>query len=338
LIGLGGGIALATIVALIFLSPLVYMVLTSLKSDAQMTASGVDAVPMSPVVFSYKGQDLPLYKVPTESGVRELALVQSSRRESVFLDPANPEGEQIKVPLRIATLEKVMRFDPHPETYSIAADEGHMNFQRALINTLAITLISSIGAITSASLVAYGFSRFRIPGSNILFLILMSTIILPPQVTLIPLYILFAQFGWIGTILPLVVPHFFANAYNVFLLRQYFMSIPNEMDEAAKVDGANPIQTFWHVILPQARTAILTVSIFHFVVIWGEYYNALIFTSGNRDAQPLSVALGRFQQLFTFQPNQMMAAAVLTMLIPLIIFFLGQRQFMQGIVTTGVEK
>lgn len=159
-----------------------------------------------------------------------LALLQSSRRESVFIDPANPNNPPISVPLRIATLEKVMRFDPHPETYAIASDEGHMNFPRALINTLAITLSSSIGAIASAALVAYGFLRFRIPGSNILFLVLMSTIILPPQVTLIPLYILFSQIGWIGTILPLVVPHFFSNAYNVFLLRQYFMSIPNEME------------------------------------------------------------------------------------------------------------
>jgi multiple sugar transport system permease protein len=314
------------------------MILTSLKSDKQLLSSAGDALPTSLVVFSYKGQDLPVYKVPTESGTKELALVKSSRSESVFIDPLHPDDPPITVKARAATLERASRLEPHPETYAIAADEDHMNFMRALINTLAITLISALGAITSAALVAYGFSRFRIPGSNILFMILMSTIILPPQVTLIPLYILFSQIGWVGTILPLIVPHFFSNAYNVFLLRQYFMSIPTEMDEAAKVDGANPLQTFWYVILPQARTAVLTVLLFHFTVIWGEYYNALIFTSGNRDAQPLSVALGRFQQLFTFQPNQMMAAAVLTMLVPLLLFFMAQRKFIQGIVVTGVEK
>ncbi len=338
LVGLGAGIMIATIVALIFISPLIYMLLTSLKSDTQLLSGASDAMPTTPVVFSYQGKALPVYKVPTSDGTKELALLQSSRKESVFVDPANPDLPPLTLPVRPAALERVTKLEPHPETYSIAADAGHMNFMRALINTLAVTLISLVGAISSASLVAYGFSRFNIPGGNILFLLLMSTIILPPQVTLIPLYILFSQIGWVGTILPLIVPHFFANAYNVFLLRQYFMSIPNEMDEAAKVDGASPLQTFWHVIVPQAWTAILTVSLFHFVVIWGEYYNALIFTSGNRDAQPLSVALGRFQQLFTFQPNQMMAAAVLTMIVPLIIFFLAQKKFVQGIVMTGVEK
>lgn len=338
LIGVGTGIMIATLVALIFLAPFSFMILTSLKSDKQLSASAGDAIPSSPVTFNYKGQDLPLYKVPIGDEIQELALVSGTRNESVFIDPANPDKPQISVKIRVAALQKVTRFDPHPETYTIAADEGHMNFPRALVNTLVITIVSAFGAIISASLVAYGFSRFRIPGSNIMFMILMSTIILPPQVTLIPLYILFSRIGWVGTILPLIVPHFFSNAYNVFLLRQYFMTIPTEMDEAAKVDGANPLQTFWFVIVPQARTAIVTVLLFHFTVIWGEYYNALIFTSGNRDAQPLSVALGRFQQLFTFQPNQMMAAAVLTMLVPLVIFFLAQRQFIQGIVMTGVEK
>jgi multiple sugar transport system permease protein len=338
LVGMGTAIMLATLIALIFLSPLTYMVLTSLKADAQVNATAGDALPTSAVTFLHEGKELPLYKVPTEQGIQQYALLDSTRNEATFIDPANPNAPPIVVKARLATLEKVRRIDLHPETYNVASAESHMNFPRALINTLAVTLISGFGAIVSAALVAYGFSRFSIPGANILFLLLMSTIILPPQVTLIPLYILFTKLGWVGTLLPLIVPHFFANAYNVFLLRQYFMSIPIDMDEAAKIDGASPLQTFLFVIVPQARTALITVSLFHFVVTWGEYYNALIFTQGNRDAQPLSVALGRFQQLFSFQPNQMMAAAVLTMVVPLFIFFLAQKKFIQGVVITGVDK
>jgi multiple sugar transport system permease protein len=338
LVGMGSAIMIATIIALIYLSPFAYMVLTSLKSDAQVNTTAGDALPTTSVTFLHEGKVLPLYKVPTEQGIQQYALLNSTRNEATFIDPANPSAPPIIVKARIATLEKVRQLELHPETYEIASNEGHMNFSRALVNTLAVALISGFGAIVSAALVAYGFSRFSIPGANVLFLMLMSTIILPPQVTLIPLYIMFTKLGWVGTLLPLIVPHFFANAYNVFLLRQYFMSIPTEMDEAAKIDGANPIQTFLYVIVPQARTAILTVSLFHFVVTWGEYYNALIFTQGNRDAQPLSVALGRFQQLFSFQPNQMMAAAVLTMLVPLFIFFLAQKKFIQGVVITGVDK
>jgi multiple sugar transport system permease protein len=155
---------------------------------------------------------------------------------------------------------------------------------------------------------------------------------------LIPTFIVFQKIGWTGTVLPLIIPHFFSNAYNVFLLRQYFMTIPTEMDEAAKVDGANPFQTFLWVIVPQARAALITVCLFHFLIIWSEFYNALIFTSGNKDAWPLSVALSAFQQQYSFQLNSMMAGALLTALAPLIIFFLAQRYFIQNIVITGVDK
>jgi len=336
LIGLGTALAIIAMVMIAFMAPMVYMVTTSFKSDAQMTDPTHPLLPQSTVTFSYQNKDLPEYNVPVDGTIRQLALLEGTRAQSTFIDPANPSGAPLILPIRALTLTKVTRFDPAPQTYQTAIDR--MDFPRALTNTLAITLISSIGAVTSAALVAYGFSRFRIPGGNILFLVLMATIILPQQVTIIPAFIIYQKISWTSTLLPLIVPHFFSNAYNVFLLRQYFMTIPNEMDEAAKVDGANPLQTFLYVIVPQARAALVTVALFHFLVIWSEFYNALIFTSGSQESQPLSVALNRFQQLRGGQPNQMMAGAVLTMLVPVIIFFLAQRTFTQGVVITGVDK
>ncbi|MEP7288125.1 MAG: carbohydrate ABC transporter permease [Chloroflexota bacterium] len=346
LIGIGTVFTVLTLLAIVYLAPLVYMITTSFKSEAQLNEPEKPLLPTTYATFSYQGQALPLYDVTQDGTTRRLALLQELNRSKkvILIDPQDPSSAQITLNDRLPVLREagvmkpVSYFDPKAEVYVTAADSTHMDFGRSFINTLAISGIGAIGAMVSASLVAYGFSRFRIPGANFLFLLLMATIILPPQVTLIPTYIVFQKIGWTGSLLPLIVPTFFSNAYNVFLLRQYFMGIPNEMDEAAKVDGASPIQTFLWVVVPQARAALITVFLFHFLVTWGEYYNALIFTSGSKEAQPLSVALGRFLQIYSAQPNMLMAGAVLTMLMPLLIFFLAQRAFMQGIVITGVDK
>ena len=130
--------------------------------------------------------------------------------------------------------------------------------------------------MASAVCVAYGFSRFRFPGRNGLFLLMLATIILPFQVTLIPQYAVFLQLGWVGTWLPLIVPHFFSNAYNVFLLRQYFLTIPRELDEAAMIDGAGSFRILRSVIIPQAKAAIVAVSLFHFFWAWNEFFLPLV--------------------------------------------------------------
>jgi multiple sugar transport system permease protein len=186
--------------------------------------------------------------------------------------------------------------------------------------------------------VAYGFTRFNIPYGNVLFIILLATIMLPPQVTQIPTYIVYRELGWIGTLAPLIVPHFFANAYNVFLLRQYMMGIPLELDDAARVDGANPLQILWHVIIPAARPAMAASYLFHFLFAWNDFQQPLIYIGGNEKNQVLAVGLQRFTQIYSQQQNLQMAAGILTMLVPLAIFFVAQRIFMQGVVITGVEK
>ncbi len=205
-------------------------------------------------------------------------------------------------------------------------------------NTFAIAIIGTLGTVKSSTLVAYGFSRFRIPGKTILFMVLIGTIILPPQVTQIPTYAMFRRIGWTNTWLLLLVPHFFANAYNLFLLRQFFMSIPRDLDEAAMIDGANPFRTLVSVIVPQAIPALIAVCLFHFFWAWNDFFGPLIYLTGARELWPLSVGMQSFNAVYGQRPKLLQAMAVLAMALPLAIFLVAQRAFMRGVVFTGIEK
>jgi multiple sugar transport system permease protein len=167
---------------------------------------------------------------------------------------------------------------------------------------------------------------------------LIGTIILPGQVTLIPTYAFFARIGWTGTWLPLTVPHFFANAYNVFLLRQFFLTLPKELDEAAMIDGATPWQVLIKVIIPQAWPAIISVGLFHFIFAWNDYFGPLIYLLGHPELQPISVGVQEFNFAYGAQPQLVQATSLMAMVLPLVIFFFAQKIFMRGVVITGVEK
>ena len=209
-------------------------------------------------------------------------------------------------------------------------------FPRYLLNTLIVVFVGMFGMLLSSSLVAYGFSRFRAPWLNVLFLVLLSTIMLPRQVTLIPVYIFFQKMGWIDTLLPLIVPLFFANAYDVFLLRQFFMTIPLDMDEAAKIDGANPLQTLFYVLLPQARPALVAVGIFHFLFAWNDFYEPLIYLH-SRENWTVAVGLQTFDALYAVNTHLIMAASMVMVLPPILIFFFSQKIFTQGVVISGIK-
>ena len=157
--------------------------------------------------------------------------------------------------------------------------------------------------------------------------------------TIVPTYAMFTRIGWVGTWLPLMVPHFFANAYNVFLLRQFFMSIPRDMDEAAMIDGAGPLRILWSVIVPQSWPAIIAVCLFHFFFAWNDFLVHAGSTCRSKpELQPLSIGIQQFNALFVSQPTLIQAAALMTMAVPVVVFFLAQRAFMRGVVITGVEK
>ena len=325
--------SLALVILLLYLMPLGYSFITSLKSKGQVADPNAPILPAVAGTYSYNGEDYDVYRVPTDDGVKSLALVDKGRSESTFIDPANPEAGEITWEGRWRTLEPAyelaLQWSNYPEAFRF------ISFLRLLGMTLMYASVTTVAATFSAAIVAYGFARFDFPFKNVLFIVLVSTIILPPQVTLVPTYAFFYRIGWVGTWLPLIVPQFFSNAYNVFLLRQYFLTIPTSMDEAARIDGAGPVRTFISVILPQAVPALIAVALFHFFFAWNDFFGPLIYLAGSTELQPIAVGLFRFNGLYSSEPQYIQAASVLTMIIPLLIFFFAQRFFMQGVVLTG---
>lgn len=325
--------SLALVILLLYLMPLGYSVVTSLKSKEQVSDVNAPILPSVARTYEHEGRSYPIYLVPTEDGMQEWALVQPGRASSGFIDPENPEIGLIPWEGSWRTLRPAYRLAFQWSNYPRAFE--FIDFVRLLGMTLLYAGVTTVAATTSAAIVAYGFARFQFPFRNVLFIVLISTIILPPQVTLVPTYAFFFQLGWVGTWLPLIVPQFFSNAYNVFLLRQYFMTIPTSLEEAARIDGAGPIRTFVSVILPQATPALIAVSLFHFFFAWNDFFGPLIYLAGSVDLNPIAVGLFRFNGLYSSEPQLIQAAAILTMILPLLIFFFAQRFFMQGIVLTG---
>ena len=328
-------IAIITVAA--FLSPLLRSFTYALKSSDQITQAGSPFYPADPVTFPYQGKDLPLLVVPLPDGsTRTLALFEPARKSSTFIDPDQPDAAPIVWAGSWRTLANVWTIAPHWENFGKVWDL--IDFPRLLFNTAAIAVISTIGTLLSCTLVAYGFARFRFPGRNLLFTLLIATVFLPGAVTIIPTYLAFLKIGWVGTWLPLLVPTFFANAFDVFLMRQYFMTIPTELDEAAAIDGAGPLRTLWSVVLPQAWPVVVAVAIFHLVYAWNDFFGPLIYTAGKVDIQTLAVGLQRFNGIHYRDPSLIQAGTLLTLIIPVAAFLVFQRFFTRGIVITGLEK
>ncbi len=327
---------LGLVLMLLFLLPLGYMLAVAFKSESQLSSQNAPLWPAKITTYSYNNQNLSLYNVPTSDGIKQWALVKGFREDANFIDPNNPAKGVFNWIGRYRTLDPVYEFSPTMDNFTTAWRD--INFPLLFRNTFFIAIISTIGTLISCIMVAYGFARFRIPGKNILFVILISTVVLPPQATIIPLYIMFSKIGWTGTWLPLLVPAFFANAYDVFLLRQFIMAIPRELDEAAEIDGANPLSILVRIIVPQALPAITAVTLFHFFYTWNDYFSPLVYLVGKEDLYPISVGIAKLVGTYGTHPTLAMATAVLTMIVPAILFFFAQRQFMQGVVQTGVEK
>ena len=327
---------LALIVLSAYLLPLAYMVTTAFQQAGQASTPGAPIYPAAPLTATYQGETYPIYAVPIDGVTRNLLLIEKGREDSTFIDPADPTATPIQWHGRWRTLDQAFTFAPQIANFTTAWSQ--LNFPRLLFNTAAIALLSTLGAVISSALVAYGFARFRFPGRNALFIVLIATIILPFQVTLLPTYVIFTKLGWTGTWLPLIVPHLFANAYNVFLLRQYFMSIPRDLDEAAMIDGAGPFRVLRSVILPMSVPAIVAVTLFHFFFAWNDFFIPLLYLAAKPELQPLSIAIQQYNALYSTQPTLIQAASLMTMAVPVIVFFLAQRAFMRGVVVTGVEK
>ncbi len=328
----------------LFLSPFAFMVFTSLKTQDQISIIGAPIWSAQPAKYEYNGKEIEIFTVPLSSCVgsegedreQDLAIVKKGTRVSTFVDPDNLERGEFECAVSWRALERPWRFAPTWSNYSEVWNT--INFPRLMANTTFYAISTMIGTVISCTLVAYGFARFRFPGRDFMFVVLISTIFLPAFVTVIPTYTFFQKIGWVGTWLPLMVPAYFANAYNVFLIRQYFMTLPRELDEAAMMDGATPWQILWSVIIPQSYPVLLAVTVFHIVYSWNDFFGPLIYLSTNRDAWPISVALSTFNGIYGQRPQLIQAGALMALIAPLILFVLAQRFFVQGIVITGVEK
>ncbi len=329
------GLALA--VLFVFLIPMFYGIVTALKTDSQFSKIGAPIWPASERTLTYEGKEYEIYMVPMEDGaVRELALYKKGRQSSEFIDPQNPAAGPFEWVGVWRQLERA--WEPDPQWSNFVEAWNTVNFPRLLWNTFMYAGITTFGAVFSSALVAYGFTRFRIPGKGILFMLMLSTVILPSAVTLIPTYFVFLKLGWVGTWLPLIIPAFFSWGTNTFLLRQFFMSIPRDLDEAAMIDGASPFRIFFSVILPMSTPALTAVALFHVFWAWNDVFGPLIYLAGNPDKFPITVGLTAFNNLYSQSTNLIQAASLLSAIIPVVIFFLAQKQFMQGVVVTGVEK
>lgn len=328
--------ALAFVIVAIFLMPFLYAVVTSLKTEIQISQASETLLPSSPKTFLHEGKACPVFHVPTAEGIKLLALVKPGREQSAFIDPEHPESGVIQWEGKWRTLQQV--WEPDIQWNNYQETWNRINFPLLLRNTLMYAVLSTFGAVSSAACVAYGFARFAIPKKQVLFLLVLSTILLPPAVTLIPRYVFFYKLGWVGTWLPMIVPAFFSNGYNVFLLRQFFLGIPRELDEAAKIDGAGPAKIFLAVIIPQAIPALIAVTLFHFFYCWNDFLEPLIFLAGKSSWYPITIGLTQFNKQFSQETHLIQAGAMISLVLPLTLFFIAQRFFMQGVVITGVEK
>ncbi len=242
-----------------------------------------------------------------------------------------PLNETMSVPPR--WIPSTIRWENYPEAIA-----EMRYFWRYAANSLWICVLSVIGTVTSSALAAYGFSRIEWRGRDKVFLLLLATMMIPFPVVMVPIYGLFKDLGWIGTFKPLWVPAFFASAFNVFLLRQFFLGLPRDISEAARMDGCSEFGIFVRIILPLCKPALLVVALFQFLYSWNDFLGPLIYLTDQRD---FTLALG----LQSFQSQQggtawhhLMAASTLVLLPVMILFFFTQKSFIEGIATSGSKQ
>ena len=325
----------ATMLVFVYLLPLLYGMSTALKSPDQLNDPNQPLLPQGEITATIDGEEYPVLEVPIDGETRELALVQPGRQVSVFVDPDDPDTE-IEWEGNWRGLQPVYGLDPQWGNFPEVAET--LDIGRMFRNTAIIAGLGMAGTVISSVLVAYGLTRFALPGKWLIMLSLLAAIILPRFVTLVPTYALYLRLGWVGTWLPLIIPHFFANAFNVFLLRQFFLTIPRDLDEAAAIDGAGPLRILMTIIVPQAKAAIVAVALFHFFFAWNDFLEPYIYLSGDPDLQPISVGLYAFLGLYREQAHLVQAASLIAMSVPILVFLFGQRFFMRGIDVSGSLK
>ncbi|MEK6701604.1 MAG: carbohydrate ABC transporter permease [Planctomycetota bacterium] len=268
------------VIAAMFLTPVVWMACTSMKSPTDAAQGGISPLP-------------------------------------------NPAS---------AALENIVH--NYPEVWN----DPSITFPIYLRNTLIIAVLSVTGMVLSSAVVAYGFARLNFKGRGPMFVVVLATMMIPFPVVMAPLYLVFRELGWIGTLRPLWVPAWFGGAFNIFLLRQFFMGIPKELDEAARIDGCSHFGVFWRIILPLSKPALAVVALFHFMYVWNDFLGPLIFLT-HRDDFTLALGLQLYQSKAGNTPwNLLMAASTMVTIPVLVLYVLAQRTFVQGMSADGLKE
>lgn len=286
--------------ALMFLFPLVWMVSTTLKTEEQAASASLSLLPDQPR----------LTDVPEGSADGQTQPKSGVLGQAVTNARAN---------------------------YAAVWNDPSIEFPLYLRNTLIVALLSVVGMTMSSAFVAYGLSRIPWRGRGAVFVTVLVTMMIPFPVLMVPLYLVFRWLGWIDTLKPLWVPAWFGGAFNIFLLRQFFMGIPKELTEAARVDGAGHWTTFWRVIVPLSKPALALVALFHFIYVWNDFLAPLIFIT-KPDQRTLALGLQLYQSKAGLTPwNLLMAASTMVVAPVLVLFLLTQRSFVRGIAAEGLK-
>jgi multiple sugar transport system permease protein len=334
--------------SLLFLIPFAWLISTSLKTDEeqaifppvwiptqQITAAGITNAEDEPAGVSWYLKDS-----PKQVKVAEIANLQSGRVLVQLLQPQAGTGKTEKKTFEAnrSELTKIREVSPRWRNYAEALEflppETHYGLT-FLGNTLFLTIMTVMGTLLSSSLVAYSFARLHWPGRNLLFVVLLATMMIPSAVTMMPQFLIFRSLGWVDTLLPLWVPAFFGSAFNIFLLRQFFMSIPTELEDAAKIDGCGPLGIYWWVMLPQVKPALAAIGIMSVMAAWNNFQGPLIYLS-SPEKMTLAYALQLYQQQHGGEPGLLMAASTLVVLPIIVLFFFTQRYFIEGVSLSGL--
>lgn len=230
------------------------------------------------------------------------------------------------------------QFKNYPAALARMGSRPWYGFLDALANTIIVTTLTVVGQVLSCSLVGYAFARLRFRGRGPLFIIMVATMMLPAQVTMIPMFIMFRSFGWVDTYLPLVVPAFFGAPFFIFMFRQFFAQVPEALVEAARVDGCGHFRIWWQIMLPICKPVIAITAIFTFIAAWNDFLGPLIYLQ-TEENMTLAVALNSFQNQYGDfrEANYLMAASIVTMIPCIVLFFVAQKQFVSGLALGGVK-
>ena len=325
--------------AIVFTVPFYWLVTTSLKPDARTNQFPPDLIPMQQSSVG-SGSDRRLVYLTSIEG-KPARVVKREELEGdkweVVVIKGHPYNRTFEVSSSSVKpdLHPVLLWSNYPAALAFLPPE-YSHGLRPLWNTVYVTILVILGTVLSSSLVAFSFARLKWPGRDALFVVLIATMMIPPAVTMLPVFLIFRSLNWIDSLKPLWVPALFGSAFNVFLLRQFFLTIPNDLEDAAKIDGCSYFTIYWKIMLPLIKPALAAITIFAFMGSWNNFMGPLIYIS-SPEKMTLAYALQLFQGSHGGEPAMMMAAATLVMLPVLGVFFFTQRYMIQGVTLTGIK-